>query len=101
MKILYTSDLHYGFNDKTRDILIEFFKKVKDESPDIIILAGDIISHEQRQFPKILKLIRESNPDIPILAVRGNHDFWYSKKDLYSTGVNSYASMDDFFLNTC
>jgi len=94
-KIILTSDIHYEcLGHSTRKVLEKFFIKIKKENPDILILAGDIISHKQKQFKRALKLIRLNLPNIPILLVRGNHDFWNTqdRKKIYD-----YMSMEKIF----
>jgi len=90
-RIALTSDLHYdcntGFSGQIetgvlKRILESMFNDLKKENFDIIVLAGDIISHTQHQWKPILKLIREYFPDDTILAVMGNHDYWQEKIEL-------------------
>lgn len=80
MKIAYTSDTHYGFSSKTHKIHVSFLKESSDicisENVDLIIHCGDWISHNQHQLPRTWKMFREAFGDLPILAVKGNHDLW-------------------------
>lgn len=79
MKIILTSDLHYGCAPNNANKLNKFFQKlanvVKDEKVDLVILAGDLASTRQRQFKKCLELANNLLP-CNIAVVRGNHDFW-------------------------
>lgn len=75
-KICLLSDLHYGFDSKTHIIISDFFNRMKAKKPDILLIAGDIISHMQCQWRGILKILRTYFPEIPILIVKGNHDYW-------------------------
>jgi len=79
-KVLLTSDLHYGYTDNTHNILGRFYGKFRGNI-DYVIIAGDIISHEQSQWDSALKLLR-SYFDCPILTVLGNHDLWQSNKKM-------------------
>lgn len=80
MDIFLTSDLHRGFSRSTVRIHRRFFERMGEEhlrSPArALILAGDLISHRQRQLPGLFKQIRECLPTIPVLLVWGNHDYW-------------------------
>jgi len=75
MKVLVTSDTHYGFSDKTGGRLHKLCNNMKAEQPDVVVHAGDWASHKQSQFYSAMKMFRDSF-DCPIVAVRGNHDFW-------------------------
>jgi len=79
MKVLLTSDTHYGLNGKTHSKHSKFWKKIQKEieTQDIKVLiwAGDVAVNKQRQFKRSIEQARE-HVDIPILLVRGNHDFW-------------------------
>jgi predicted phosphodiesterase len=86
MKLLLTSDTHYGLDGKTHKKHIKFWRKVskeiKDQDIKALLWAGDIASFRQRHFYKSLQMCREF-VDIPVLLVRGNHDLWCGadKKD--------------------
>jgi len=80
LKILHTSDTHYGFDHNTAEILGRFFEHISKLDIDIITIAGDLISNKTSQLRKFCKLIRD-RIDKPILVVHGNHDFWNTDKD--------------------
>jgi predicted phosphodiesterase len=99
MKLLLTSDLHYNKNNHS--ILESFFFKIKEENPDIIIIAGDIISSNQYEWEKVFGLLRYIIEKIPVFIIKGNHDFWneseslkiitYSQLELYQSIIlNKY-----------
>jgi len=75
MKICLTSDLHYGFG-KHDNIYKRFFGKVNKNKPDLILVAGDLISAKQKQWKHIFSALRDTQSDIPIYFVFGNHDYW-------------------------
>jgi predicted phosphodiesterase len=75
MKLVLTSDLHYGFDDETHHILGLFFRKVKKDDADGLIIAGDLISSHQNELEPLCQLIRD-HLDIPVYVVFGNHDYW-------------------------
>lgn len=83
MKITHLSDLHSGASAKTVDIHRKFFAKYAEEinSTQVMVLAGDQISHSQHQLKTLLRTIREFCPSIQILCVSGNHDFWANSKN--------------------
>jgi len=87
MKIAITADLHSGFSSKTYRIHEKFFDEINNDGIDVLVVAGDIISHKQEQWKTILRLLRESFPGIPILCVRGNHDWWITEQDIRFKGI--------------
>jgi predicted phosphodiesterase len=94
MKIIYTSDIHAGHSSKiSYNIIHDFITDINEENPDILIIAGDLISHSQIQLEKLFKIIRSIIPSNPILIVRGNHDFWCYGKEIK---INNYEELDKF-----
>ena len=87
MKVILTTDLHEGFDHKTNRINVKIIHEMAEEiknDPDIkvMVITGDLASHKQKQFPRILKMLR-SKIRIPIVIVRGNHDLWQRIKGKY------------------
>jgi predicted phosphodiesterase len=84
MKILLTSDTHYGFTPtQTTLILNKFVKSIKKEQPDVILHAGDWGSSKFKHVEGCVKLFRRELPNIPIVGTSGNHDFWTGDKPLF------------------
>lgn len=69
MKICFTSDLHHGFDNNTYRIHEKFFAKMAFEDFDVLILAGDLCSHQQRNLESLFAMIRKHLPETCILAV--------------------------------
>lgn len=80
MKLVLTSDTHYGHSKNTHKIHEKFLKRllssVEAENIKAVLHAGDWASYKQDQFRRTLALFRQHLKDFPIAAVRGNHDFW-------------------------
>ena len=80
MKLAVVSDLHYGFNNKTHEIHVQFFKKLREacdvSKVDALIHCGDWIANNQHQMPRAFKMLRGAMGELPILGVFGNHDNW-------------------------
>lgn len=78
MKIAITTDTHLGHSHNTYKVHTKFLKKLRkdcDENEvDVLIHAGDWISHNQHQLPRAFKMFREAMGGLPILGVEGNHD---------------------------
>src|SRR5699024_7284767 len=86
MKIFHTADWHLGklvqgvyMTDDQAYILKQFVQKVKEEKPDVVIIAGDLYD---RAVPptEAVHLLDDIlgqivlDLKIPVLAIAGNHD---------------------------
>ncbi|PTI89255.1 exonuclease subunit SbcD [Staphylococcus warneri] len=104
MKVIHTADWHLGriLNGKQlledqRYVLEQFIDRMKEEKPDMIVIAGDLYDNT---YPgkETIKLFEETiatlNIDmkIPIILISGNHDgkerlnygaSWFEHNDLY------------------
>ena len=70
MKIAFASDLHFEFDESRIHHLI----KQVDPDTDVLILAGDI-----QEFNRLiidLEFVSKALPDIHIVYVTGNHEFY-------------------------
>jgi predicted phosphodiesterase len=76
LKCAVMSDIHFGYTDKTFQILENFLKKLSTEKIDVLFIAGDVISSKQNEFERVFKLIRRFLPLTKILYTEGNHDRW-------------------------
>lgn len=86
MRILHTSDWHLGrilhgihLTEEQEYILEQFVQVVKDEKPDVVVIAGDIYDRSVppveavELFDKVLnEILIDCNT--PIIAIAGNHD---------------------------
>lgn len=87
--IVQISDLHNKVFGKEQSKLLE---KVKDISPDIIVVTGDMIDRRRYNLENAMYFIEEAIKIAPVYYVSGNHEAWsekYSeiKKRLIDTGV--------------
>lgn len=84
MKMMLTSDTHYGHSKNTHKVHERFLKEIQQEiihnDIKVLIHSGDWISNQQHQFERTVKMFRDAI-DIPIVAVRGNHCLWDYRKD--------------------
>lgn len=87
--IVQISDLHNKVFGKKQSKLLE---KVKDLSPDIIVVTGDMIDRRRYNLENAMYFIEETIKIAPVYYVSGNHEAWsekYSeiKKRLIDTGA--------------
>ena len=104
MKIVHTADWHLGriLNGKSlledqAYILDQFIKKMSDEKPDVIVIAGDLYDTSYPNKAAIQLLENTINTlnlemNIPLVMISGNHDSkerlnygskWFEKSQLY------------------
>lgn len=83
MKIIFTSDLHINqIEDHPLATYRNFLDRLYKESPDLIVLAGDIInraSYWPEFFSKYNKIVRNTKT----MLLLGNHDFWDLENNRY------------------
>jgi len=75
-KILHISDLHnksFGKNQK------RLLNKVKEESPDIIVITGDLIDRRKYDLDTAVTFVEGALKISPIYYVSGNHEAWSGK----------------------
>lgn len=86
-KIAQISDLH---NRKLGDRLI---KIIQNESPDIIVVTGDLVDSSHTDFDTAMELIDSALKIAPVYYVTGNHEAWLNnfedfEKRLTDSGVH-------------
>ena len=74
MKIGIVSDLHLEFHRDGGGHLISIL--FTDGDPDVLVVAGDLTLGSKARGA--FKLLRSRFPEIPILFVAGNHEFYQS-----------------------
>jgi predicted phosphodiesterase len=76
MKVLLLNDTHKGMSNNTDRIHQKFFQEIAKEEFDVIVHAGDMTANKQRGVSRTFKQMRDVAGKRPVLAVRGNHDYW-------------------------
>ncbi len=81
LRVALLSDLHVKNSPDAIAELAELWSGVIEQTPEIILLAGDYINDGASNQdiasigPAIANIFRASD-DIPVVAVLGNHDYW-------------------------
>jgi len=89
--IVQISDLHNkNFGVKSEKLL----KKVKDASPDMIIVTGDLIDRRRYDLASAMTFIKSALKIAPVYFAPGNHEGWSKKyeiieKSLKDAGVTT------------
>jgi DNA repair exonuclease SbcCD nuclease subunit len=61
----------------------DFFNKIKEQNPDMIVLTGDLIDRKTKDYSYVYYFIEELlKINIPVYYISGNHDL--SHKDIKS-----------------
>lgn len=71
LKIVQLSDLH---NKKYGKYNFELYKRICHEDPDIIVMTGDMISHNAPNMHDFIALVRMLCKKYPVYYVNGNHE---------------------------
>ncbi len=71
IRIAHISDLHKKRFGKENSHLCS---KVEAESPDIIIISGDIVSRTQTDFSDVDKMLARLKKTAPVYVIFGNHE---------------------------
>jgi len=91
MKVMITSDLHWGFNGSSTNMIVMQYllSSFERDKPDILIVAGDNSSTSFDERYKVFTFLRDRlGKGFPILTVNGNHDFWVHKDEDYQRAYN-------------
>lgn len=71
--IVQVSDLHnqnFGLQEST------LLKKIENESPDIIVVTGDVVDKSHTNYKTALKFFEGAVKIAPVYYVTGNHEAW-------------------------
>ena len=87
-KIIVAGDIHF-FNHKRFDehkhVLNNFYKIIKKEKPNLIVLCGDIIDSKLRLSPEQIEICRNFLLELanfcPVIMIPGNHDLSLQNKE--------------------
>ncbi|MBM7838735.1 putative MPP superfamily phosphohydrolase [Alkalihalobacillus xiaoxiensis] len=77
LRVLLAADLHIG-NQIGEKHVQRFVDVVKDEAPDLVLLAGDIIDNTIDTFMEenLVALFEEIDSPLGVFVVPGNHDYY-------------------------
>ena len=74
-RIALIADLHVGlFSRPSR--LRQIFATTAALSPDVVLLAGDLVDDDPYFVPKLLHCTRAFPPSLPLIGVLGNHEMY-------------------------
>ena len=81
LRIALVSDLHIANNQDSLSKITSLWKELVAEAPDIIMLAGDYVSHVEAGndltlHRRAIASVLGRTEGIPVVAVLGNHEQW-------------------------
>ena len=95
-RIVLLSDLHdHEFNDGNRRLI----EKVKEQSPNLIILDGDMINRDSKNASVAVNLIKSLKEIAPVYYSLGNHEIDYIKKTGHSDLIQTLEIAGTTVLN--
>ncbi len=83
IRVALISDLHMGLLMVSDE---DAAKAFRDEKPDLLIIAGDIIDKE-KHIQLFTNWVKSVSPNCPIFTVPGNHDHLCFKKNPLAKGL--------------
>jgi predicted MPP superfamily phosphohydrolase len=75
IRIVQISDVHVGILVRG-DRLALMLRKVREESPDLIVATGDLVDGQLDSMAEAASQLREIHPRFGKFAVTGNHEFY-------------------------
>lgn len=75
IRIVQISDVHLGLIVR-EERLEKILKKVKEANPDILVSTGDLVDGQIDNLNGLAKLLKEINPRFGKFAVTGNHEYY-------------------------
>jgi len=86
LKIVFASDFHVARYKWEKWRLQKIITTINKQNPDLVILGGDYVNRHNKKGTMLPQDIVQALKQIkaPKLAVLGNHDSYYGKKDVMS-----------------
>lgn len=74
LRIVQLSDMHLGSSLGT-DFLRDVINRTEELNPDLILITGDLVDMDLRNFKTMTPLLRELKAPMGTFAVTGNHEY--------------------------
>ena len=89
LKIAFFSDLHAGAPHIDRDYVENLIFRINAESPDLILIGGDMVINgiaggHPISTEEIASQLSELKAPLGVFAVLGNHDWWRGRQEVAS-----------------
>lgn len=84
MRIIVFTDIHRGFSSKTSLVHDKALASIDKTGIDAVVICGDWGTTKFDHVKGAFKAFRTAFGTIPILGVKGNHDYWDKEHNLAS-----------------
>ena len=74
LRAVMISDLHLGYHNKRAE-LARWIDMIKQEKPDVVLIAGDIIDGNLRPLMVEKSAEEFKRLGVPVFAILGNHEY--------------------------
>ncbi|MDX1389354.1 MAG: metallophosphoesterase [Acidobacteriota bacterium] len=81
LRVLLVSDIHIGPFVRP-DAMARVLRRLMTTEPDLIVVAGDVMTAHVREFPPFADGLRQLQAPLGTIGVLGNHDHYTGKPDL-------------------
>lgn len=88
MKIAHLADIHIRVmtrHEEYREVFSRLYSDLKEQKPDLIVLAGDIVHSKLTMSPELIVMVSEFLIELrsiaPVIMMPGNHDVNVSNSD--------------------
>ena len=87
MKIAFFADLHWKFGNDKRSLYRDLVERVKAESPDLILIGGDVADQFLKKIPaeeigtSLIPYLKKFSAPMGVYAVMGNHEAACGRED--------------------
>ena len=75
LRIALVSDFHFD-ELQENDFVSKCVEQVNAQNPDLIVLCGDYVSHDNKPVEELAELLAKLSAPLGVFAVLGNHDHW-------------------------
>jgi uncharacterized protein len=87
LRVAFFSDLHAGAPHVDRDYIENLIFRINSESPDLVLIGGDLVIHGivgGRPIPirDVASLLSKLSAPLGVFAVLGNHDWWHGGNEI-------------------
>jgi predicted MPP superfamily phosphohydrolase len=82
-RIVHISDIHYG-QWISADRLKGVIGLINQQEPDIVAITGDFVSYSGKNIEDLIPALKEIHARDVVVAVLGNHDYWFSAERVRS-----------------
>ena len=88
LRVVQITDLH--LRKSWSDVYDQLIERVRQESPDLLLITGDFVDHKRRPIPAvptIRRLVSALKARLGVFGILGNHDRYHLRPHLDGIGL--------------